>query len=161
MDGSRQPAARDTIRVWDPFVRIFHWAFAAAVLVALVTGLLLPPTTITVHIIAGVAAVALAASRTIWGLLGPAYARIENAGLDPQTAQTIAGYLAANAADAHGSRTMEGLSPNDVPLRITDTPFWIDAHEEVSAARFTAPAVKSKSNCLACHSDKGGDGGDD
>jgi hypothetical protein len=80
----------------------------------------------------------------------------ENASLDPQTARTIAGYLAASAADTRGSRAMEGLGPNDVPLRITDTPFWIDAHEEVSAARFTAPAVKSKSNCLACHSEKGG-----
>ena len=84
----------------------------------------------------------------------------ENASLDPQTVRTIAGYLSANAADARGARTMVGLGPNDVPLRITDTPFWIDAHEEVSARRFTAPAVKSKSNCLACHSDKGG-GGDD
>jgi len=85
----------------------------------------------------------------------------ENASLDPQTAQTIAGYLSTNAADARGSRAMEGLGPNDVPLRITDTPFWIDAHEGVSAKRFTAPAVRSKSNCLACHRDKGGGGGGD
>jgi hypothetical protein len=82
----------------------------------------------------------------------------ENASLDPQAAETIAGYLAANAADTRGSRAMEGLGPNDVPLRITDTPFWIDAHEEVSARRFTAPAVRSKSNCLACHIGKGGGG---
>jgi hypothetical protein len=52
---------------------------------------------------------------------------------------------------------MEGLGSNDAPLRITDMPFWIDAHKEVSAERFTAPAVKSKSNCLACHSKGGGD----
>jgi hypothetical protein len=39
MDGSRQPAARKTIRVWDPFVRVFHWAFATTVLVALVTAI--------------------------------------------------------------------------------------------------------------------------
>jgi mono/diheme cytochrome c family protein len=84
----------------------------------------------------------------------------ENASLDPQAARTIASYLAANAGDTRGARTMEGLGPNDVPLRITETPFWIDAHEEVSPARFASPKVKSKSNCLACHSDKG-EGGDD
>ena len=84
----------------------------------------------------------------------------ENASLDPQAAGTIAAYLAANAADTRGSRAMQGLGPSDVPLRITETPFWIDAHEEVSPARFASPKVRSKSNCLACHSDKG-EGGDD
>ena len=85
----------------------------------------------------------------------------ENASLDPQAARTITAYLASNAADVRGSRAMEGLGPNDVPLRITETPFWIDAHEEVSAARFAAANVKSKSNCLACHGNNGGGGDDD
>ncbi|MFO1056553.1 MAG: diheme cytochrome c [Dongiaceae bacterium] len=84
----------------------------------------------------------------------------ENASLDPATVATIAAYLRANAADAGGRRTpvLEGLGPNDVPLRITDTPFWHEVHEEVSPARFRSARVKTRSNCLACH--RGGSGGD-
>ena len=93
MGGSWQPAARDTIPVWDPFVRVFHWAFAAAVLAALVTGLLLPPTTITAHLVAGIAAIALTVSRIVWGLLGPAYAR-------------FAGFLLRPAAVLHHLREL-------------------------------------------------------
>lgn len=82
----------------------------------------------------------------------------ENASLDPATAQTIAAYLAANAADTlgPGARPLWGIGPTDVPLRITETPFWISIHEEISPARFRSPQVKSKSNCLACHQQGGG-----
>jgi cytochrome b len=72
------------------------------VLVALATGLVLPPTTITVHLIAGIAAIALAASRTVWGLLGPAYAR-------------FAGFLQAPASVLHHFRELRaGSAPRHV-----------------------------------------------
>ena len=67
--------ASETIPVWDPFVRVFHWALVAAVAVALVTTLLLPPTWVRLHVIAGTTAVALVAARIVWGFLGPTYAR--------------------------------------------------------------------------------------
>jgi cytochrome b len=59
------------VRVWDPFVRLFHWALAAAVLMAFVTeddgqGL---------HTLAGYTVMGLIAARLVWGLIGPRHAR--------------------------------------------------------------------------------------
>lgn len=77
----------------------------------------------------------------------------ENATLDPETVLDIADYLSANAADAPDSdpRLLRGLDPDAPPLRITETPYWIRRHHELSPEDFAAPKVKSKSNCLACH----------
>ena len=77
----------------------------------------------------------------------------EDASLDAASAQAIGDYLLANAADAggNGGGVLRGLAKSDTPLRITDLPFWIRAHNEVSAAAFKRANVKSKSNCVACH----------
>lgn len=78
----------------------------------------------------------------------------EDASLDKATTQHIADYLVAHAADAGGRRSwaMRGLKPTDVPLRITDTPWWVRAHwGEVPASAFKDPRVGSKANCAACH----------
>ena len=77
----------------------------------------------------------------------------EDASLDLETTALLADYLAANAADADGrrSRVLRGLKAGDVPLRITDTLWWKNAHNEVSARAFQRVNVTSKSNCVACH----------
>jgi hypothetical protein len=88
----------------------------------------------------------------------------ENAALAPDETQKIGDYLAANAADANGrgSPVLRGLRAVDVPLRITETPFWIGRHDEVSSAQFERASIKSKSNCLACHTGpSGATSGDD
>ena len=65
------------------------------------------------------------------------------------------------AADADGnvkSRWLRRLKTDETPLRITEMPWWIRAHnEEVSPSAFTNPKVRSKANCIACHraADKG------
>jgi cytochrome b len=66
------------VRVWDLFVRLFHWLVVGAIIVALVTSLIVPPTWITVHVISGTTAAALVAARIVWGFLGPPYARFES-----------------------------------------------------------------------------------
>src|SRR6185369_15664720 len=71
----REGVAHDTVRVWDPFIRVFHWSLLAAIAVALVTSLVLPPTYVTLHIISGTSACALIVARLVWGVLGPADAR--------------------------------------------------------------------------------------
>jgi len=83
----------------------------------------------------------------------------ENASLDEATATAIADYLFANAADTSGtgSGILRGLKASDVPLRITDTPWWQRQHTEVPDSAFARANVKSKSNCLACHGDGSGD----
>ncbi len=77
----------------------------------------------------------------------------EDASLDPAATKIITDYLIANAADSQNGypRVLRGISATDTPLRITETPWWIRSHREVSASRFAQPNVKSKSNCVACH----------
>jgi cytochrome b len=59
------------IRVWDPFVRAFHWALAASFAVAWLSS----ENSERLHDAAGYAAGALVALRIVWGFLGPRYAR--------------------------------------------------------------------------------------
>lgn len=61
----------DTVRVWDPLVRIFHWALVAAFATAWLTADELQP----LHEIAGYIVAGLIAFRVLWGVLGTRYAR--------------------------------------------------------------------------------------
>jgi hypothetical protein len=77
----------------------------------------------------------------------------ENASLGAAATRRIAAYLMANAADASGGAPVPaGLAGGETPLRITDMPWWIRAHsQDVPPGAFTSPKVKSRANCLACH----------
>lgn len=61
----------DTVRVWDPLVRIFHWGVVGAFAVAWLTADELQP----VHEIAGYTVAGLVAFRLVWGVVGSRYAR--------------------------------------------------------------------------------------
>jgi cytochrome b len=60
-----------TIRVWDPYVRTFHWTLALCFAVAWLSG----EGPETLHNLAGYAAGALVLGRVAWGFLGTGYAR--------------------------------------------------------------------------------------
>src|SRR5262249_12372337 len=60
--------------VWDVTLRLCHWALAASVLVAWFTANVYD----SVHEIAGYVALGLVAFRTLWGFVGPRYARFRN-----------------------------------------------------------------------------------
>ena len=60
-----------TTRVWDAFVRVFHWSLVASFAVAWLSG----DDWKSLHIWAGYAAAALIALRLVWGLVGTHYAR--------------------------------------------------------------------------------------
>ena len=70
--GGVTPSA--TIKVWDPFVRVFHWSLATLFLGAYATG----ENAGQVHIAAGYAIAGLIALRIGWGLVGPRHARFSN-----------------------------------------------------------------------------------
>ena len=79
----------------------------------------------------------------------------EDASLPPAEAAEIAAFLQAYAAEAWDSkaaRLLANVAPAD-PLRITAAPFWVRRHRRIDPAAFTAPPVKAKSNCAACHRD--------
>jgi len=62
------------VKVWDPFIRVFHWSLATLFLVAYATGDQIE----TVHIAAGYAIAGLIVLRVIWGFVGPHHARFRN-----------------------------------------------------------------------------------
>jgi len=65
----------DKMRVWDPLIRIFHWALVAAFTIAFFTDdedLLLP------HVWAGYVVVGLLIFRLLWGFVGSAHARFSD-----------------------------------------------------------------------------------
>ena len=63
------------VRVWDPLLRIAHWALVAAVLATWITAELKLDAAKRAHEWAGYAALAVIALRLAWGWIGPRYAR--------------------------------------------------------------------------------------
>lgn len=62
------------IKVWDPFVRIFHWTVVVSFFIAYFTE----DEAMWLHEIAGYIILALVIARVIWGIVGSRYARFSN-----------------------------------------------------------------------------------
>lgn len=69
--GDAHPARPPQVRVWDPFVRVFHWSLVAAFTTAWITG----DEYERVHEFTGYAIAGLLAARIVWGLVGTRHAR--------------------------------------------------------------------------------------
>ena len=74
------------LRVWDPIVRIIHWALAATVLIAWMFD-----EPLWMHTWLGYAAAMLVVMRILWGFVGPEHARFVNFVRGPRI---VIGYLA-------------------------------------------------------------------
>lgn len=66
-----------------------------------------------------------------------------DAAVDAKAAKEIQAYLEANTS---GQRAR-----GKPPLRITETPWFREEHDEVGVSTWKSPAVKSAANCGACH----------
>jgi hypothetical protein len=68
-----------------------------------------------------------------------------DASIEPGIAAEISAFLERNAGT--------GRRPQDPPasLRITESRWFVGEHNEVPAATWKRPAVKSAANCAACH----------
>ena len=64
--------------VWEWPLRLWHWAVAISVSVALLTGLVPQLDYFSAHRIAGISVVALIVFRLLWGVFGGTYARFKN-----------------------------------------------------------------------------------
>ncbi|HXV24377.1 MAG TPA: cytochrome b/b6 domain-containing protein [Alphaproteobacteria bacterium] len=69
------------IYVWDPFVRVFHWALVAGFAVAYLTG----DEVLGIHVWTGYAIGVLIVTRLIWGFIGPRHARFADFVSGPAT----------------------------------------------------------------------------
>lgn len=79
----------------------------------------------------------------------------QDASLDGPTAQEITAFLVNNSADRapnkRAKKVMGSLGPNEVPLRITETAWFVRKHDEISASVWQRPKVGGPANCTACH----------
>jgi hypothetical protein len=78
-------------------------------------------------------------------------------GLDAATTAEVLKFMVDNSADKHlveaAFKIEQSIPKEAAPLRITETPYWVEKHHEIGTADWANPLVLSKSNCAACHSD--------
>lgn len=87
-DASLPPAAKSAkARIWDPFVRVFHWLLAAGFIVNYFE---LVREGKSAHQIVGYVMLGLVVARVVWGLFGPRHARFSDFVRPPRQ---VAGYL--------------------------------------------------------------------
>lgn len=80
----------------------------------------------------------------------------DNAELLPEAHAVILQYLVDNAADTsdykRSRRIMNSLATDEIPMRISETPYIKRKHHELSPSEVkNNPEVRSLSNCIACH----------
>jgi len=68
-------------KVWDPFIRIFHWSLVAGLILAYITE----DDLLTLHTWAGYVVLGLVIARILWGLIGSRHARFSDFVFSPRT----------------------------------------------------------------------------
>jgi len=82
----------------------------------------------------------------------------ENAELPAEDGNMLLDYLLKNSADnssyKRSVKIMNSLHPSDAPLRVSETPYFLKKHDELTPNMVkNNPKVGSLSNCSACHTE--------
>lgn len=77
--------------------------------------------------------------------------------LDEATSKELFAFMVDNAAEKSAREAAvkinSSIKPEAIPLRITETPYWVKKHQDIAEADWRSVKVKSKVNCAACHLD--------
>jgi cytochrome b len=93
-------------KVWDPFVRLFHWSLGLLVLGSFVTSehdSLLP-----LHVRMGLGVVVLVVGRAVWGAVGPRHARFASFVRGPRAVLAYAREMIRGRAPLHAGHNPLG-----------------------------------------------------
>jgi len=85
------------VKVWDPLVRLGHWALVAGIAIAWFTR----EGARTVHEQIGYAVLAIVVLRVLWGFTGPHYARFAQFVCSPSTTFAYARAVLAGSGSRH------------------------------------------------------------
>ena len=78
----------------------------------------------------------------------------KKASLNQEQKSIISDYLRANAAEHSSAKRARKILKSlrgQTPLRITETPYIREKHNELDSNIFSRPSIGSRSNCIACH----------
>lgn len=146
----------ETVKVWDRFIRFFHWTTAVSFTVAYVSG----DAAFDLHLWVGYALTTLVLARIAWGFLGPRTARwsgfvrpqrqvlgylreilagnpTRHLGHNPVGGAMVVALMAGLSLTALSGIALQGLDDMSGPLAILGTLLssgWSDAFEEVHEA---------------------------
>jgi cytochrome b len=94
------------VKVWDVFVRLFHWSLALLVLGSFLTSE--KDRLVPIHVTLGLAIVALVVARVAWGFLGPSAARFRTFVRGPREVAAYARELVRGRPPRHLSHNPLG-----------------------------------------------------
>lgn len=104
---SPKPRATGPVRIWDLPTRLFHWAFAALVVLAWLSGQFAGSDWRYWHMRFGYAALALLVFRLLWGFAGARYARFASF---PPSLRAALGHWRAGSLAVAGHSAAGALS---------------------------------------------------
>jgi cytochrome b len=117
---SYQNESTQSVKVWDPLVRVFHWSLVFFFLLAFITE----DDWLSVHVQAGYAVSMLVGFRLFWGLVGTRYARFLTFVKSPSTVIShLKGMLSFNAPHYLGHNPVAAVMVIALLISIAMTAF--------------------------------------
>ncbi|NCU20685.1 cytochrome b [Candidatus Falkowbacteria bacterium] len=104
------PEQLETVKLWDPLLRLFHWSLTICVIAAWGLGKF-GPNDMTLHFWFGYAVIGLLAFRVLWGFVGPEHARFRSFAYGPVAVLRYLGQIAARSPSYwRGHNPLGGLA---------------------------------------------------